>query len=181
MRHPKETKEMNKNIESKKMTRRGGTTMNTIVETLRSFVMREKVLQRFEKEAVTGSETGFDVFLKKGVEYVARGKVAKGKGIVRLSLGDSQDTTVPVYGDAKGTVLSVVPERDGVYRLGARVEATAKNADLLTVGVTLSSVATPSTYMLEPYMAAYYRIPGLEKTGTADTDRVEELRQSKAS
>ncbi len=152
--------------------------MKRLAEIVKNIVTRESVVQRFAREVAPGSETGFDVFLKKGVEYVVRGESSRGPGSLRLSLSEKAGAVAPVYADRKDTFLSLIPEKDGVYR----IKAAATGTGPLSVKVVLSKVTTPNTFSLEPYTATPYWMERAPVAGSQEDPCGEvEYRQSKAS
>lgn len=112
--------------------------MGRISEAIMRFALNEKLIQRFEEKVEKGETATIDVFLRKGKEYVIRGKTQKGHGKPVLSLVDVTGSVVGVqYGNSENC-LEVTPDRDGPYRIGAAVKNTGDGRESITVMVTLS-------------------------------------------
>jgi hypothetical protein len=121
--------------------------MNRLGEAVRGFLMRERTLQRFEKELREGETFSYDVFLKRGTLYVVRGGVSKGRAFAKVSLTESNGTTIPINTDKGGMYFSVVPEKDGLYQIRTAVEGTVKKGSPVTIRVALCSAFPIPSYI----------------------------------
>jgi hypothetical protein len=113
--------------------------MSRVSEAIIRFMFHERFLREFEKEVATGEVAIIDVFLKKGIHYTVRGRILKGRGTPTLSLGDTTGSTAPTYyHSGKRKSFSVIPERDGLYRILVAVKPAPAGQESTTVAVTLS-------------------------------------------
>lgn len=122
--------------------------MSKIFEVLMHTLLGRQLLERLTKKAEEGGCAEFDVVLRRATEYFVKGKVLHGYGAPRLSLFNDRGSEVSVYGAAGGNYFTVIPEKDGIYRI--RAEAGSGSADwrLATVVVTLSTYNMPGYAML---------------------------------
>jgi hypothetical protein len=123
--------------------------MNRLAEAVTSFLMRERPLQRFEKEVAEGETASFDVFMKQGVEYVVRGNISRGKALAKVSLAGSIGSMIHVETQNGPTCFSVIPEKDGLYQIRAVVEPTVKKDGPVTLSVSLSAAFPIPTYIMQ--------------------------------
>jgi hypothetical protein len=128
--------------------KKGGIAMNKLCEAIMSIMLREKLLQRFEKKVTDGEVAKIDVFLKRGTEYIVRGMVWNNCGTPFLSLGDDAGLTVPTRNlNGNGKNFSVIPEKDGLYQIRTAVKSDAASEKSATVVVSLfSSYPTKSSW-----------------------------------
>jgi hypothetical protein len=115
--------------------------MSEVFKVIMSLMSREQLLQRFKQEVTDGKAGTIEVFLKKGTEYIVRGRVLKNSGTPLLSCGDVNGFTVPThYGNGNGKYFSVIPEKDGPHYIRAAVKPAAVDQESATVMVTLSRI-----------------------------------------
>ncbi len=127
-----------------KKIKEGGITMGRISEAITRFMLNEKLLQRFEEKVVNGEAVTVDVFLKKNMEYVVRGKVLKGRGTPVLSIRDVSGSAVPTLHRNREKSFSVIPEKDGLYRIGVEARTETDKREPVTIAVTFSySIPSP--------------------------------------
>lgn len=127
---------------------KGGITMGKVSEAIMRFMLNEKLIQRFEEKAAKGKTAPIDVFLRKGKEYIIRGRTEKGSGKPVLSLVDVTGSVVGVQYGNSGSCIEVTPEKDGPYRIGAAVKHTEEGRESITVTVALSYRIPPPKYVL---------------------------------
>jgi hypothetical protein len=139
--------------------------MNRVWENILCVLMRERPLERMEKEVTKGTGLTFDVFLKKGIEYMVRGKIPKGRGVAKVSLGNADGLTTPVYGDRSGAVFTVTPEEDGFYHIWATVQPKAGNGRPVTFRVTLCRVLASPPYVVRQSALPSYLVDKPEPKG----------------
>ena len=111
--------------------------MNRFWEVMRCFMLREQLVSRFEREVTKGKAFSLDLALKKGGDYVIRGGISKGRGAVRMTLGDPEGHVLPLCGERGGwTCLALSPERSGSYKVWFTVRpADPGEAVRFTVGL----------------------------------------------
>lgn len=126
------------NCAAYKLKIKGGFTMGRISEAITRFMLNEKLLQRFEEKVVEGEAKTVDVFLKKNVEYVVRGKALKGRGAPVLSIRDIGGSEVSTQYRSSEKSLSVIPEKDGLYRVGVEVRTEAGEREPVSLAVSFS-------------------------------------------
>ncbi|OPY77770.1 MAG: hypothetical protein A4E64_00996 [Syntrophorhabdus sp. PtaU1.Bin058] len=123
--------------------------MNRVFEAIKRFMLKEVLLQRFE-EKVAGKETAtIDVFLKKGKEYIVRGKVTKGHGKPILSLVDVGGSAVENQYNDKGNNVYFTPGRDGLYRIVVATNYAVNGHESVPVEVTLAYRLPPPQYLID--------------------------------
>lgn len=122
---------------------------------MRATILGGRLLKRLKTEVGNGEVAQFDVFLKKETEYMVKGKVLKGRASATLSLVDEAGSAVRIYSGAKGKYFSVIPERDGLYRIRADVTGGLAGREPVTVLVTLYSHTFPGYAMLHITAASY--------------------------
>ncbi|OPY74555.1 MAG: hypothetical protein A4E64_02214 [Syntrophorhabdus sp. PtaU1.Bin058] len=123
--------------------------MDRIFEAIKRFMLQEVLLQRFEENVAEGKTATIDVFLKKGKEYIVRGKLAKGRGKPILSLLDVTGSVVKVrYGDGRNC-LEVTPDRDGLYRIVITTDHAAEGHESVPVEVTFAYRLPPPQYIVD--------------------------------
>jgi hypothetical protein len=123
--------------------------MGRVFEAIMRFMLKEVLLQRFEERVAEGETATIDVFLKKGKEYIVRGKVAKGRGKPILSLVDVTGSAVDNQYNNAGNNICVTPDRDGLYRIVAATNHTVEGHGPVPVEVTLSYSLPPSQYVID--------------------------------
>jgi hypothetical protein len=126
------------NSAADKLKIKGGITMGRVSEAMTRFMLNEKFLQRFEEKVVKGEAATVDVFLKKNMEYVVRGKVLKGRGTPVLSIRGIAGSAVPAQYRDHEKSFSVIPEKDGLYRIGVEAGTEADEREPVTLAVTFS-------------------------------------------
>jgi hypothetical protein len=149
----------------------GGGFMNRLWEIMRWIMLREAPLETFEKEVMKGGAFVFEVFLRKGADYTIRGKISKGSGSARMSLGDSLGLTLPVGADGGGTRFSVIPEEDGIYKIWSTVQPNAGIGKPVVFTITLSN------FLPLPEYVRGQSVPPLRpsgRPGSKDTDAAEQ-------
>jgi hypothetical protein len=159
---------------------KGGITMGRISEAITRFMLNEKLLQRFEEKVVSGEAATVDVFLKKNMEYVVKGKVLKGRGTPVLSIRDVAGSAVPTLYRNHEKSFSVIPEKDGLYRIGVEARTETDKREPVTLAVTFSyNIPSPRHTMgaieTMPSELSWYMVAGndLEKRGRETNEAVE--------
>lgn len=158
--------------------------MGKVSEAITRFMLNEKVLQRFEKKVVKGEAATVDVFLKKNMEYVVRGKVLRGRGTPILSIRGVAGSAVHTQYRNNERSLSVIPERDGLYRIGVEVRTEEDAREPVTLAVTFSYYLPSFKYVMNsveilPGELSWYRLISDEpKEGLHETDATVEMENS---
>jgi len=168
------------NCAAYKLKIKGGFTMGRISEAITRFMLNEKLLQRFEEKVVEGEVKTVDVFLKKNIEYVVRGKVLKGRGAPVLSIRDVSGSSVPTLYRNHEKSFSVIPEKDGLYRIGVEAGTGTDKREPVTLAVTFSyNIPSPRHTMgaieTMPSELSWYMVAGNgpEKSGRETNAAVE--------
>ncbi len=115
--------------------------MNRVCESIVRFILRERFLQQLEKDVIYGERTAISVFLRKGTEYIVRGRLLDGHGKLSLSLSGADPSATPVYysGD-NGTCLSVIPQKDSLYDIWVSLRHAGTEKGFAPVAVMVSSM-----------------------------------------
>ncbi len=121
--------------------------MKRIFEALKRLMLRQRLLQRTEKEVPPGKVAAIDVFLTKGTEYVVRGSVLRGCGAPMLSLRDASRFEITTHCNGNGKCFYVIPEKAGLYYILAAIKPAAGDQESATVSVTLSCAIPPPEYI----------------------------------
>lgn len=127
--------------------------MSRVFEAVKRFMLKEVLLQRFGEKVADGETATIDVFLKKGKEYIVRGKLVKGNGRPVLSLVDSTGSEVENQYNYGGNNVYVTPDRDGLYRIVVAGDHAVKGRESVPVEVSLAYRLPPPKHIIDSIKA----------------------------
>ncbi len=93
--------------------------MNRVSEFIVRFFMGQRLLHRIEKQATEGEMLICDLYLKKGVEYEIRGRIAKDAGEMQLFIRSAVHAPIPTFAFKRG--FGFIAPEEGMYQVWARI------------------------------------------------------------
>lgn len=112
--------------------------MNKMMETVMCLVMGEHFLERFVKEASEIEAPLCEICMKKGFEYIIRGKAPGSLGALKLYLGDAAGNEIPTSSCRNG--FTFVAHEDDVNHVWGSIHANGKKASAGKVAITISCI-----------------------------------------
>ncbi len=115
--------------------------MIKILETVMRVLMREHRFGSFEAEVTTTRTPLCEIHVKRGVEYIVRGKTGHHGGTLELYLRTSAGAVIPIFALSGG--FTFIADEDGVCRVWGNIRANGtKNARSQAV-ITVSNLPPP--------------------------------------
>ncbi len=100
--------------------------MAWFIEAVRNILTRERTVQRWEQEMPVTGTSSFDVFMRKGTEYIVRGRIRGGNTPVEVSFEGPDGTSLQIRQEKGRVCFSIVPELDSLYRIKTHAIGSAK-------------------------------------------------------